>query len=198
MAEPSAHITGIILAAGLATRFGGHKLLSPLWGRPLFSHVLEAALESRLDQVIMVCSPELAAAVPSHDKLHCLLNPEPQAGQSGSLRLGLTAAPADSSHLLFMLADQPLITPESIARFLALAQKGAGLACLGWEQYLGPPTLVGREYFSELRSLSGDRGAGGLLRKHRERLQVVPADHEPFTWDVDRPSDLARLEKLRS
>jgi molybdenum cofactor cytidylyltransferase len=196
MSADATQISGVILAAGMATRFGGDKLMQPLKGRPLYSYALKAALESELQGVVMVCGGRLAADPPRHNGLICVSNPRPQDGQAGSLKLGLSRVPAGSSHVLFMLADQPLITPELINRFCGLAREGAALACQGWRDYLGPPTLVGRELFAELHSLSGDRGAGSLLARHKDRLEVVPAPHPDLILDVDRPRDLAKIEKL--
>ena len=157
-------VNGVILAAGLASRFGQNKLLQPLAGRPLFRHALEAALESGLHELVLVCGPELARIAPQKPRLTCVLNPKPQLGQAGSLRLGLEAAAPRCSHVLFMLADQPLITRALIDHFIHLALDGRDLACLGWQSDLGPPSLFGRRYFSELAGLEGDRGAGALLQ----------------------------------
>ncbi len=196
MPDLSAHVAGVILAAGLASRFGKNKLLEPIKGRPLFEYALGAALKSKLQSVILVCGPELAGAAPRHPKLICTVNDNPQAGQALSLKTGLASLPPGASHMLFMLADQPLMTPELIDRFCVLAREGMDLACLGWGDYLGPPSLVAREYMAELKELKGDRGAGGLLRKYRERLRVVTPPDARFIWDVDRPQDLDKIKKV--
>jgi molybdenum cofactor cytidylyltransferase len=196
MNQAEVQVGGIVLAAGLSTRYGQNKLLQPLLGRPLFSYALTAALESKLAQVVLVCGQDLARQAPRHDNLLCRVNPDPQAGQAGSLHIGLEALGPGCSHVLFMLADQPLMNPALINRFCGLAGQGTALACLGWQDYLGPPSLFGREFFAELQSLSGDRGAGGVLRNHRRQLEVVRAPGGFHTWDVDRPQDLERVEKL--
>jgi molybdenum cofactor cytidylyltransferase len=187
-------VSGVILAAGLGSRFGGGKLMHRVLGQPLFSYALESALASDLHQVVMVCGLETAKAAPHDPRLICLVNPRPEKGQAGSLRLGLNRISPDADHVLFMLADQPLITPELLNRYVSLAARGAQMVCMGRGDYLGPPALFSRGFFDELDKLEGDQGAGRLLRKYRPDLRVLdPGDDRP-AWDVDRPGDLNRIE----
>jgi CTP:molybdopterin cytidylyltransferase MocA len=124
-------VSGVILAAGLGSRFGGGKLMHRVLGQPLFSYALESALASDLHQVVMVCGLETAKAAPHDPRLICLVNPRPEKGQAGSLRLGLNRISPDADHVLFMLADQPLITPELLNRYVSLAARGAQMVCMG-------------------------------------------------------------------
>ena len=109
MALPKSEVAGVILAAGLSTRFDGEKLTTPLIGRPLGHLAIAAAQASRLGRVVLVTRPELAEGLATpFPGLEMALNNQAREGQASSLRLGLKALGEDCSHVLFLLADQPV------------------------------------------------------------------------------------------
>ena len=122
-------VGGIILAAGLSMRFGDEKVLAEYKGRPMGAHVVGAALASRLDPVVLVTRPELAPALVKYSPgLRVVNNPSPLEGLAQSLKMGLEALENEVSHVLILLADQPLVKTGLINRFVAQATAGTGLA----------------------------------------------------------------------
>ena len=197
-AQPAGlRVDGVVLAAGLARRFGAEKLLAPLGGKPLGWWAVEAALASDLATIVLVTRPELASELaPQADpRLRIVLNSRPEEGQSLSLRLGLAALDQESSHALFLLADQPLVGPALIDRFIRIAVQGAELAAIRPGEAFKPPALFGRKYFKELAALSGDQGGRTLLDRYANRVAVVEIEAEIEAADADSPADLVRLKK---
>jgi len=191
-------VGGVVLAAGLARRFGREKLLEKVAGRPLGAHALAAALASPLDPVVLVTRPQLAPAlIPDQapSRLRVIVNPKPQAGQSLSLKLGLEALGPEVSHLLALLADQPLVGPELLGRFVAAAEQGAELAAIKLGRVFCPPTLFGRVFFPELMSLQGDQGGRALLARHQNRVQVIDPGEDSLVADVNRPEDIDKIKR---
>ena len=79
----------VVLAAGASRRFGAaNKLLQLLDGKPLLCHTLELAAALPVMQRAAVCSVETAPLAEAAG-FTVLLNPQPELGQSHSLRLGL-------------------------------------------------------------------------------------------------------------
>lgn len=194
---PDSKVAGIILAAGQGQRFGADKLLIPLAGRPLAGWALEAALASDLARVVLVTRPELAQALEKdHPRLRVVLNPTPELGQALSLKLGLSCVEPICSHILFLLADQPLVSAGLINRFLDLARQGVELAALQEGGRLRPPALFGRRYFPELARLEGDQGGRSLLERYASRVRPVPPERPGQGADVDQPGDLGPLEDI--
>ena len=82
----------IILAAGKSTRMlGRNKLLRRFDGRPMIRCVVEAALKSKVDEVIVVLGWEanLIREVLADLPCHLVVNQEYEKGQSSSLKTGL-------------------------------------------------------------------------------------------------------------
>jgi molybdenum cofactor cytidylyltransferase len=55
----------------------------------------------------------------------------------------------------------------------------------------GVPAVFGARHFAELRELRGDRGAGPLLGRHAESLELIPLPGGDI--DIDTPADLTKL-----
>ena len=101
----------VVLAAGASRRFGAaNKLLQLLDGKPLLCHTLELAAALPVMQRAAVCSVETAPLAEAAG-FTVLLNPQPELGQSHSLRLGLAAC-RESDGCLFLTGDQPFLSVE--------------------------------------------------------------------------------------
>jgi len=186
----------VVLAAGGASRFGGAKQVAPLAGRPLLQHVLDAA--AGLDGVVLVVGARadevLAAVRPGAARVvRC---PDWEEGMAASLRAGLAALDADWSVIL--LADQPRIGGEAVARVAAAAAGApAGITAVRGA-YAGRPShpvALGRVLAEAAGALRGDAGARALLDPSATLLVEV-GDVADDT-DVDTPAALDALQGSR-
>ena len=105
-------VGGVVLAAGESTRLEGLKQLMTFRGKPLIAHAVETALEGELDPVVVVVgkkSEEIENLL-GDDPIRVVKNPNPERGQSHSVRLGLEALRDQVEAVSFFLADMPLAT----------------------------------------------------------------------------------------
>jgi CTP:molybdopterin cytidylyltransferase MocA len=195
-----ARTAAIVLAAGAGSRFGGSKLLATLDGRPVIDHVLSVVRGAGLARVVVVLgdsAAEIEAAV-DLDGVETVVNPDPAAGLSSSLRIGLaelqdpgSAGSGDeSSAALVLLGDQPLVRPEVIGALLA-ARVPAGRSIVIPRYAVGGtnPALLLRDAWPLAATISGDRGMGPVIAAHPELVVEVPsATDNP---DIDTHADLA-------
>ena len=195
---PDIGIGAVLLAAGRGTRFGAEpKLLARLDGTPLVRHAAEAALASRARPVVVVLGAHaVAVRAVLHDlDLVFVENAAFGSGLSTSLRAGLAALPAETDAAVILLGDMPRVTPAQIDR-LAAAYRAAKPVPSAVVPTIagrrGNPVLLDRRVLGDaLASLSGDHGAGPLLKG---RADVLEIPGEPGTaLDVDTPEMLARL-----
>jgi molybdenum cofactor cytidylyltransferase len=196
MRKQTATVCGVLLGAGLAKRFCGEKLLHPFVGRPLFSWPLQEAIHSKLAEIIFVGRQEILWHLPSASRVRGVCNPEPDIGQSHSMKLGLSHVPDYATHALFILADQPLITARLLNSFVGLADSGCEVACLGSGDYLGPPVLFGRNVFEQLTKIDGDSGAKKILMRYEDSIIKIPAQFAGQEADIDCQKDIANVEKI--
>lgn len=193
-------IAAVVLAAGGARRMGRPKQLLPLGGKPLVWHAASVACRAGLDAVVVVTGAhrEAVADAVSGLPVRVVHNPGWRAGQAGSLRAGLEALGPGTAAVVFLLADQPLVTPEVISALAAAWRGGVGTIVaptVGGRR--GNPVLLDLARWREgLMALTGDAGARGLIAAHPDEVASVPVDDEDVFFDVDTPEDYVRLLKL--
>ncbi|MDQ5851315.1 MAG: nucleotidyltransferase family protein [Chloroflexota bacterium] len=193
--ETGAPVAGVILAAGLARRMGGSKVLLPWQGRPLVRHVAEVALASQLDEILVVTGHRAhdVGAVLRDLPLRVIHNPDYQGGLSTSLRAGIAALGEDVAGALIMLADQPLLTSTAIDSLLqAYWRTAAPIVAPFAHGRRGNPVLFARALFPDLLEVAGDEGARAVIEAYRDRMEGVEVDEAVFQ-DVDTPEVYAAL-----
>jgi molybdenum cofactor cytidylyltransferase len=103
------------------------------------------------------------------------------------------AAPVGSA--LFLLADQPFVTPDLIR---ALVQDHASsLAPITAPQVNGRranPVLFDRALFPNLMQISGDTGGRALFQQYPP--QLLPWPDERLLLDLDTPEDYETLQRI--
>ena len=186
----------ILLAAGFSRRFGGNKLLAPFGGKPLFFWGLAALDEvrrTRGDCTLTVVSrcPEIREAAQALGA-QAVDSPDSERGQAHSIRAGLQALGRveERDFLLFLPADQPWITPQTISRLLDAAGPDTWTATAAFGERVGTPTLFSARLLPDLLALEGDRGGRKLMGRPGQPCLVVQADSARELEDVDYPEQL--------
>jgi molybdenum cofactor cytidylyltransferase len=194
---------GIVLAAGLSKRFGRTKQLLA-WGETtLVRHVVGTALAAGLDPVIVVTGhkAESVASALEGQPVRRVFNPDFASGLSSSVRRGVEALPADSSAAVFLLADQPGVTPEVVRVLIQAHRETLSSIVLPMHQgKRGNPVLFDASLFSELMNLGGDTGGRALFEKHEASIFRVAVDEPGVLLDIDTPDDYrhAHVKPLRN
>jgi len=173
-----------VLAAGLGTRFGGNKLEALCAGKPVGRWVIEAVEAAGFKPGTIITGPEWVTFAGGWTRA---VNPAPEGGLGSSLALAAQVSRARES-LLILLADMPLVTADYVRE---LASRTAPAATRYPDGHAGVPALLDRKLIEQAARLTGDRGAGPLLK--RARLLDPPPG---MLRDVDTPEDLAEVERM--
>ncbi len=196
MAPPD-RIAGVILAAGASTRLGRPKQLLSLGGEPLIRHVIRRALDSRVDDVVVVLGAHADDVQRAIADLHVITvrNPEFAAGQSTSLRAGVAwARIAGVAAVVVLLGDQPEIETAFIDRVIEThRERGAPIVQALYAGTPGHPVLFALPLFAELETVHGDEGARSVIRRHAADLCRVRVADSPPPADIDTGADYQAL-----
>jgi molybdenum cofactor cytidylyltransferase len=175
---------------------GRQKLLLPLGGgRSLVRASVEQVLAARPDAVVVVLGAAAGpvAAALAGLPVRTVLNPRYAEGQSTSLRAGLDAVPVDTEAVVVALGDQPLADPAVMSRLIdAFRATGRPIAVPRYADGRGHPVLLAAAVFDEVRAVSGDQGARGVVARDPVRVAEVPVAG-PMPRDVDTPDDYHAL-----
>src|SRR5215813_8728785 len=137
----------VVLAAGEGTRMRSAlpKVLNPIAGQSLLSHVLQAAPQGQGTSLAVVVGPDHAAVEAEAKRLRPDASTFVQHERLGTAHAVMAAREAigrGADDLLIAFGDTPLISAETFARMRAPLAKGAALAVLGFRA--ADPTGYGR------------------------------------------------------
>ncbi len=190
----------IILAAGMSTRFPGNKLLYNVKGKPLIRHVVESALNSKADEVLVVLgykSEEIAKVLVDYDVV-LIYNPEYEKGMSYSVKRGIRAVYKWANAAIIHPADVAFIPSIVFDRVIdEYKEKQAPIVVASYRGERGHPILFSHELFGEILKISEETfGLKSITRKYRDKTLVVNTDYKEVVVDIDTIDDLKKLGLL--
>lgn len=182
----------LLMAGGQSRRFGdADKLLAPIDGQALALHVAGRLAPMNWGQKIAVAGDALAPGL--RPLGFAVLTPAAGNGLGDNIALGAERLDGVSA-VLIILADMPFVTAGHVTQMLDAADSQRSIVCTRFGAVTSPPTLIGQDYFSHLRSLSGDDGAKAVIRAAGAEVGAISAD-EKLGADIDTIAD---LEKWRN
>jgi molybdenum cofactor cytidylyltransferase len=182
-------ISLVVLAAGKSTRMKENKLLLKIDGETLIGHVVKAAKESSADEVIVVLGYEAQKIKEELARLDCRLvvNENYMKGQSGSVKVGLSAVSSNAEAIMILPADVALIDPESISRVVEEYRKSRNrIVIASHQQHSGHPILIDRTLFPEVSEIDEEtQGLKAVINHHRSEIKYVEVGTENVLIDID-------------
>ncbi len=200
---------GLILAGGMARRFGESKALASLRGKPLIFWVREA-LEVVCEEVwLSLRSPEQPEFQLKEQFARLVLDPFPGAGPLAGLLAGLSSLPLNKI-LLVATCDQPLLKVSLLKGLLeqAIQNPEKWAVCCLRKDFEPFPGVYRRELLSSLQKalLSSQRSVRRWIRQLPPQ-QVLGLPYKVwYSWDreglsfsnVNRKEELKQLESFIS
>lgn len=111
---------GIVLAAGRGTRMRSRypKVLHPIAGVPMLSHILDTLSQLTLSHLVVVTNQEVAASELLADRRAEAVLQDPPLGTGDALLQSQRAVASSTRHLLVVNGDMPLVTPATLDRVM--------------------------------------------------------------------------------
>ena len=199
----------IYMAAGNSRRFGSNKLLYLYEGKPLYRYGLELLLKLKQEmgekltvtvvtqyaeileevqdifercgmagmQAVFCEKSRLGASYTIRAGIEAVISQDPVSGQpkEGQSMIG------EKNYLMFMVADQPHLTLDSVRKLIrtAVSREQSAFSgplaeeCSRWETLSlrcgstpGNPCMFRADLIPELMSLTGDQGGRKVLKRH--------------------------------
>lgn len=185
----------LLMAAGNAERFGENKLSAVLHGKTLIERAMEAIPREEFARVLVVTQYDEIMDLAARFGFEALRNEHPGRGQSETIRLGTAALQKDCGAICYMVADQPLLERDSVAREMAFYRAHPErIVGLGHNGVRGNPCIFPARFFPELLALTGDVGGSRVIRAHEEALLLYEVDARQLS-DVDTRASLDALNR---
>jgi molybdenum cofactor cytidylyltransferase len=185
----------VILAAGSGSRFGGPKQLAIFKEKTFIENVIQTAQSVNFqDRVVILGSyfEEIRAEIKKYQVV-ILNNVNWKNGQASSVKLGVGYFWKKSIEaIIFLLVDQPQITPNMINNVLNLfAYQKPNIIVHNYKGENRHPILFSKNIFGELLNIQGDRGGRQLFDKFSP-IQIN-LENDYLALDIDTIEDLKNL-----
>lgn len=183
-----------ILAAGSGERFGGGKLDAELGGKALGQYALDAAIAFGAGPPAIIVgnpAPRFASEAARIGQAVLVENLDAASGLASSINCAASyASERGTKGLMLMLADMPLVAPETLQALLA-ACGDAPSAVTYPDGSPGIPACFPASHCAKLTCLKGSGGAKNYLQS-LDNITLVQVDHRQLL-DIDTRNDLAEL-----
>ena len=195
---PAMRIHALILAAGRGARVGGPKALLTLEGETFLSRAARLLRRPGIERVTAVLGHEAdrvrrEAALPPD--VGVIVNARYAEGMLTSILAGLDDAEgAGADAVLVHPVDHPLIEPGTVDAVMAALARGATIAVPSHGGRRGHPAGFARAAWTALRGATADQGARGVLARHPEWVEHVPAGEECL-FGVNTNDEYERLKQ---
>ena len=188
-------IAGILLAAGVGSRFGSHygsqKLLARLSdGRRI--------IDASVAHLAAACGGNIVAVVRRDSDLtdvlqtlgcEIVINENAEQGMGTSIAAGVAAKRAASGWLI-ALGDMPSIRVDTMVAVINALRGGAPIVVPTMAGRRGHPVGFSAKYCARLQSLSGDIGAREIIKADANLVEEISVDDAGIFADIDTPADL--------
>ena len=185
----------VIMASGMARRFGSNKLLHDFHGEPMMVRILRSTAETDILHRLVVTRHREVEEICKQEQVPCLLHDLPK--RSDTVRLGvenLLKADPELEGIMFAASDQPCLTAASIQNLCdAFARNPDFIYRLCWGDTMGNPVIFPRSTFDALLNLPEGKGGGAIIKAHPELVRTVSALDEKELIDCDTPEVLQSL-----
>jgi molybdenum cofactor cytidylyltransferase len=176
---------------------GRDKLLLDVGGASMLQCAARCAIAAEVGAVVVVLGENAERARAHLEGLACRVVADPsltKRGMNASITAAVAALPAGVAGAVVLLADMPLVTPESIRALVERhGSTGAPLVVTRYGETIAPPMLYDRTLLGELASGADGDGIGRrMLLRHRIHAEVIDAPPGALV-DVDEPADLERV-----
>lgn len=194
---------GIILAAGMSTRFGRLKQLHEINDSTILSMVVDAAVRSDLDKVVLVLGHEADAVAASlgerivNSRILKTFNDRYREGMSTSLQRGLMEIRDEYPSIMVLMGDQPLLGHEVINLVLEkFRSTDKGICVPVYRGTRGLPVCFTERFYNDILTVKGDMGAREVIKNNPTDISTLEMDDPNPFMDIDEEADLERLRSL--
>ena len=169
------HVCAVILAAGKASRMGKMKQLLPLGHQTILEHVIDTTLNEDFSAVYVVVGYNEALIREQikrrDERLHWIINPAYEDGQSTSLKVAFEQLKARYDHMVLFLGDMPCIQSKTINYIYEESIKKAindeepfilRPTCNGIN---GHPVFIGNFFHDVFMRVEGDSGLRQIVNE---------------------------------
>jgi len=191
-------ITGLILAAGLASRMGKCKPLLPVPRVSALEVASSRMREAGVAEVIVVTGHNESRVAREAHRLGCVCarNKDYKSGMYSSVTTGIRALPRSAEAFFLLPADMPLVKASTYRKLIEAFHGWNGSPEVVYPVFCGlrvHPPLIGRNLIEPILSWRGEGGLRAFLADFPHNSADIPVGDRGTALDMDTPEDYENL-----
>ena len=180
----------VLLASGLARRFGRNKLLEEFGGKTLAERTLDAIPGDLFSKIVTVTAYDEIEAMARARGFCTLRNTQPQRGIGSTIKLGV-ALMEGTDACMICVCDQPYISENTLRRMIA--NYSGGIVAVAFGKQRGNPVLFPGDLYGELLAIEDGRSGSSVIERHGDMLTLFNTGSKRELMDVDFVDDIDRF-----
>lgn len=186
-------ITGILISDGPSRRHLWQ--INKIKGKPILLYSIEAAQNSKLDEVILVIGKEYHQILNhikiNNDRVRIVMNRRYDRGLSSYLRTGMSVMAPESDGVMVIRCEYPFITSGLIDQLIQeFNEKKAQILLPTYKEKDGQPVIVGKNLENSLRRVVGNDIGETIIQKNAPDVVRLDLDNKAVLISVDNVEGL--------
>jgi molybdenum cofactor cytidylyltransferase len=194
------YVSSLVLAAGESRRMGKPKMLLPYGDTSILETVVTNAGRSIIDHTSVVLGANSGQIEPLMRRIpvKTVMNHAFRNGMLSSVQAGLRALPRQTTAVLVLLGDQPMVSPGIIDRLIDHYKRSdRGIALVSHRGKRGHPLIFSSAYIPEVLGYEKDLSLRTLMENHPEEVDVLETGNPEILRDIDTEKDYSEeLKRL--
>ncbi|MBI5150125.1 MAG: nucleotidyltransferase family protein [Candidatus Omnitrophica bacterium] len=191
-------VTGILLSAGLSSRFGSPKALAKLGQETVIERLEKLLLSTETAELIIVLghgAEQIKPVLFKHKKVKIVYNKDYKLGQTSSLKTALAHIALDANGILLLPVDYPLIKQETLQTLIGFFQKRNPLILIpSYHGDKGHPPIFDIRLKKEFLDLDNAVGINTVIHRHAAETCVLPVEDEGVIRSFNTPEEFEKLK----
>jgi len=193
-------ISCILLSAGQSLRFGSPKALASINKKTVIEHLLNALLETTVDEIIVVLGADQERIKPfllKHKKIIVVYNKDYKMGQTTSFQTGLRNTSPETKGILLLPVDVPAVKSNTLDMLAQafLLQKPLILIPT-FEGRRGHPPIFHPQLKGPLLALKSDEGVNMVYQSYPSSAIVFcPVNDKGVTLSFNTIEEFERVRQ---
>ncbi|HBR15551.1 MAG TPA: hypothetical protein DD723_08460 [Candidatus Omnitrophica bacterium] len=192
-------ISGIILSAGLSSRFLSPKALTKIFDENVLVHLQKTLLRTQIDELIIVLGAhfhQIRPSVLNHNKIKFVYNKYYNLGQTSSFKTGLRAISEKSQGVMLFPVDYPMMHVETIQRLISYFLTHKPLILIpAFRHHKGHPPLFCTQLIKDFLALDDSKGLNTIAHKYHEETVVVEVEDPGVITSFNTQAEFEALTK---
>jgi molybdenum cofactor cytidylyltransferase len=193
-------VSGILLSAGLSSRFGSPKALACINNMPAITYLLEKLTATSLGEIVIVLgadSQPIELCLFKHKMIRVVYNKDYKLGQTSTVQTGLKEIASEATGFMLLPVDCPFVkaaTVETIIEHFTVKHLKKILVP-EFDGHRGHPPIFDIRFKDPVLNLDPAQGINNFMHEHSQSIKTIKLDDPGITQSFNTPEEFAEIKK---